>query len=327
MGGFDLAKKLITIITPVYNKAPYIKDWAEGLAKQTYLDKMKILATDDGSTDNSLELVKKYSAEYNLPIEITDNGENLGLMYTTKMLYKKIDTKFFAVLDADDYYISPQKIEKAVKFLQKHSDYSTYACNIIHKYPDGKEIHEIPDDMDNKTFSGIRHAPFFQTSATVFRNFFSTKLLNEIDKATGNKKRHAFEADSFRNLLAFHFGKLYFENSPDSVWRKSIGAWETLSNLNKEISIMENHYLFFDFYKNMWGVDDNALSCIGISFMQYKKILESLMNDLNVMNVSQFTLNESFNQILATKDNLSSAFGILIDYYKKFADNKLNIYG
>ena len=108
-----MAEKIITLITPVHNKAPYIKDWAEGLAKQTYLDKMKILVIDDGSTDESLEFMKKYISKYRLPAKITVNEKNLGLMYTTKQAYKKIYTKYFSVLDADDYYLSPQKIEKA----------------------------------------------------------------------------------------------------------------------------------------------------------------------------------------------------------------------
>ena len=129
------AKKLITILTPVYNKAPYIQTWAEGLAKQTYLDKMKILVANDGSTDESLNLIEKFSAEYKLPLEIVYNGENIGIMQVTKLLYRKLDTKYFAVLDADDYYISPQKVEKAVKFLQSHSDYSCYACNTLNEYP------------------------------------------------------------------------------------------------------------------------------------------------------------------------------------------------
>ena len=147
-----MAKKLLTLITPAYNKAPYIKDWAEGLAKQTYLDKMKILVIDDGSTDDSVELTKKYIAEYNLPAEISVNGKNLGLMYTTKQLYRRIDTEYFTVLDADDYYISPQKIEKAVKFLESHPDYSFYACNTLLEAPDGTQKPQRPKEQPSATY-------------------------------------------------------------------------------------------------------------------------------------------------------------------------------
>ena len=94
---------------PIHNKAPYIRDWASGLLKQTCLDKMKILVIDDGSTDESLELTKKYITKYNLPTKLIQNGENLGLMQTIRTVYRKIDTKCFTVLDVDDHYLSPKK--------------------------------------------------------------------------------------------------------------------------------------------------------------------------------------------------------------------------
>ena len=322
-----MAKKIITLITPVHNKAPYIKTWAEGLAKQTYLDKTKILVTDDGSTDDSLELVKKYVAEYNLPAEITENGENLGLMYTIKQAYRKIDTEYFTVLDADDYYISPQKIEKAVKFLESHPDYSFYACNTLLEAPDGSLKPQRPNEKSGATYPQLDGAPFFQTASTTFRNYFSPELLDAIDEETGNAKRHFFQGDAFRNVLAFHFGKLYFENSFDCVWRQKIGIWGKTSPVSQELSNMKSYYKYYDFLKSQFGEDNNARTCLGVSYLRYTRILNYVMQFFSGLQVTEFVETTLFKNILEEKDNIdfNSVLNDLTEQYKLYAAAKLKV--
>lgn len=322
-----MAEKIITLITPSLNKAPYIKDWAEGLAKQTFLDKMKILVIDDGSTDDSVELIKKYVAEYNLPAEISENGKNLGLMYTTKQAYKKIDTKYFAVLDADDYYISPKKIEKAVTFLEQNSDYSFYACNTLLEFPDGSQKPQEPKDAPNASYNKLGNTPFFQTASTTFRNYFSPKLLDAIDKETGNAKRHAFEADAFRNILAFHFGKLYFENSCDCVWRHKIGAWGKGSAISQELANMKSYRQYFDFYVAQFDFDDNSHCCLSTSYISYRKVLSYIRRLFDGLSVADFEETDSFKQILEQKEltDFNAIFNDLIEQYKLYGAAKLKI--
>ena len=267
-----MAKKIISVLTPVHNKAPYIQSWAESLAKQTYLDKMKILVANDGSTDESLNLVEKFSEEYKLPTEIIYNGENIGLMQVTKLLYREIDTPFWCVLDADDYYISPQKIEKAVNFLQNHKDYSGYACNSYFEYPDGNRKIYLKNYSYNQTFEKLAGTPFFQTASTTFVNFFNPNLLDAIDKETEGYKQHAFQGDAFRNVLAFQFGKVYFENSLDVVYRKNIGIWGVESAVSQDIANMNSYFLYFEFLKKNFGVDDNCVACLFESYIRYMKI-------------------------------------------------------
>ena len=320
-------EKKITVVTPAYNKAPYIRDWAEGLAKQTYLDKMKILVIDDGSTDDSVELTKKYIAEYNLPAEISVNGKNLGLMYTTKQLYRQIDTEYFAVLDQDDYYISPQKIEKAVNFLDKNPDYSFYACNTLLEYADGSQTPYRLKDAPNESYVKLVDAPFFQTASTTFRNYFSPELLDAIDEETGNAKRHAFEADAFRNILAFHFGKLYFENSLDCIWRHKIGAWGKTSAISQKLANMKSYLKYFEFYLKQFGYDRNAHTCLTTSYTFYRDILDYIRRLFDGLRVTEFKDTDFFKNILDAKEvtDLNAVFNDLVEQYKYYESINLKI--
>lgn len=314
-------EKIITLITLVYNKASYIQTWAKSLAKQSYLDKMKILVTDDGSTDNSLALIKKFAEEYNLPVEITCNEKNMGLMYSVRNAYRKIDTKYFTVLDADDYYLSSQKIEKAVKFLEKNPDYSCYACNTLNVYPDNKNRTAYPQDRENATFTKLKGSPFFQTASTTFRNFFDTKLLDAIDEVTEGHRKHAFQGDAFRNILAFRAGKFYFENSLDCVWRRNIGIWGTTSRFSQDIANIKSYYAYFDFFRKYFEADETAVTCLEVSLDRYRKLVKLLGEIIGGLNVTKFAIDDNFNNLLKVgEEDLNKIFDALLEQYKIYAE-------
>ena len=52
----------VSVILPVYNVARYLDDTFTSLLNQT-LQEMEIIAVNDGSTDNSEEIIKKYAQE------------------------------------------------------------------------------------------------------------------------------------------------------------------------------------------------------------------------------------------------------------------------
>ena len=51
---------MISIIVPVYNAAPYLPQCLDSLVNQTYRD-IEIICVNDGSTDNSLDILKAYA--------------------------------------------------------------------------------------------------------------------------------------------------------------------------------------------------------------------------------------------------------------------------
>jgi glycosyltransferase EpsH len=68
---------LVSIIIPVYNKEPFIQYTLDSALEQTYLN-IEIILINDGSTDGSLEILKKYSEKYPEKITLIDQ-ENQGV--------------------------------------------------------------------------------------------------------------------------------------------------------------------------------------------------------------------------------------------------------
>lgn len=92
--------KLLSIIVPIYNVESYLEECLDSLINQD-LKKIKIILVNDGSTDNSYNIAKKYAdSNENIILLNKSNGglsdaRNYGLSYA--------DTKYISFIDSDDY--------------------------------------------------------------------------------------------------------------------------------------------------------------------------------------------------------------------------------
>ncbi|WP_300727624.1 glycosyltransferase family 2 protein [uncultured Bacteroides sp.] len=91
---------LLSIIVPVYNVAPYLEEGLNSLLKQDLRD-IEIICVDDKSTDNSLQILQKYSSLDNRLILIQHN-QNKGLSATRNTGIKNAKGKYIAFFDPDD---------------------------------------------------------------------------------------------------------------------------------------------------------------------------------------------------------------------------------
>lgn len=90
----------ISIIIPVYNSASCIERCLESLVNQTLKD-IEIICVNDGSTDNSLEILNKYSANDNRIKVYTQN--NQGPSVARNLGISKANGEYIIFVDADDY--------------------------------------------------------------------------------------------------------------------------------------------------------------------------------------------------------------------------------
>ena len=92
-------KYKVSVIVPVYNAKKYIEQCVESILSQT-LKEMELILVNDGSTDNSLEIIKKYEKQYNNVIVIDQS--NQGVMNARCNGYEKASGEYIAFVDNDD---------------------------------------------------------------------------------------------------------------------------------------------------------------------------------------------------------------------------------
>ncbi len=100
--------KKITIFTPTYNRAYILRQAYESLLEQTNKNFIWLII-DDGSTDNTEEIVKTWQKENKIEINYIKQ-ENQGKHIAHNTAVKNCDTEFFLILDSDDY-LSKNAIE------------------------------------------------------------------------------------------------------------------------------------------------------------------------------------------------------------------------
>lgn len=109
--------KTLTIFTPAYNRAYTLYLGYEALLRQTCQD-FEWLIIDDGSTDNTRELVSKWIKENKIPIRY-HYQENQGMHGAHNTAYRLITTELNTCIDSDDY-MPDDAVEKIVSFWKKH---------------------------------------------------------------------------------------------------------------------------------------------------------------------------------------------------------------
>ena len=120
----DLANPLVSIIIPVYNSEEFLRETIASAISQTWLNK-EILIIDDGSTDNSLNVAKKFESE---GVKIS-RQENRGASAARNYGIDVSKGDFIQFLDGDDI-IPVDKIEKQLSVLLKNPN-CVIGCNWV----------------------------------------------------------------------------------------------------------------------------------------------------------------------------------------------------
>lgn len=102
----------ISIIIPIYNCEEYLEECIKSVFCQT-LKELEIICINDGSTDGSVQIVKKFCAEDERVILL--HQENQGAGAARNRGIKKAKGKYVAFLDGDDYYLDPEALELMYK--------------------------------------------------------------------------------------------------------------------------------------------------------------------------------------------------------------------
>ena len=91
----------LTIFTPTYNRSHTLGRTYQSLCRQTCKD-FEWLVIDDGSTDNTKELINQWQAEDRIPIRYIYK-ENGGLYTGYNTAYRNIESELCVCIDSDDY--------------------------------------------------------------------------------------------------------------------------------------------------------------------------------------------------------------------------------
>lgn len=119
---------MVSIITPTFNSSRFIGETIECIQRQTYQD-WELLITDDCSTDETVQIVKRYAAE-DPRIKLFCMEKNSGGGASRNNSIKEAKGRYIAFCDSDDRWL-PDKLETQLAFMGKTSAAFTYSSYLL----------------------------------------------------------------------------------------------------------------------------------------------------------------------------------------------------
>jgi glycosyltransferase involved in cell wall biosynthesis len=110
------ARKSVSVVLATYNGAKYLEQQMNSIANQT-LAPLELIVSDDGSIDNTLEIVERLSAGFRFPVRVNCNPAPLGFRDNFLQASLLADGDFVAFCDQDDIW-HPTKLEKCSEFFE-----------------------------------------------------------------------------------------------------------------------------------------------------------------------------------------------------------------
>ncbi len=159
----------VSIIIPTYNRAQNLEGAVESALSQSYQN-FEIIIIDDGSTDNTPEVIGKLKGNSN-KIRGFRFNENQGGNSARNKGVKESSSPIIAFLDDDDRW-HKDKLEKQVKKIKDENIDLTYAAkNVIHLEKNGKSFYSYKTPRySNNIFKSIMHDNFIgSTSSAVIK--------------------------------------------------------------------------------------------------------------------------------------------------------------
>lgn len=195
--------ELISVILPVYNGEKYLDEAIESILNQTYTN-FEFIIINDGSKDDSLEIIRKYEQQDSRIIVIS--RENKGLIATLNEGIGKAKGKYIARMDQDDISL-PQRFEKQLKYMiENNLDICGGNFYIIDESGYIKGESDVSNTQEEIFITMVSNVPFAHPSVMMKKDY----LINNKLRYGINGYRQAEDLDLWINMfnMGANFGNL-----------------------------------------------------------------------------------------------------------------------
>jgi len=257
---------LVSVVLPVYNGTNLVEA-IESILNQTFKD-FEFIIVNDGSPDNSLDIIKLYEKIDGRIIII--NRENKGLIYSLNEGIEKARGTFIARMDHDDIAMST-RFEEQIKFLENNDDIDVVGTYIeeIDEYGNIlREVVKFPNTHEDCIEFFKKRVPFVHPSVMLRRSFF--------DKTGLYSAEIQHEEDTLLWYRGFINGCKY-ANIPivGLKYRRTNDFYERRANLIKSFQLLR--YRVFKINRTMkYGLSSDLYAVLYFILMLSPRIIKKI---------------------------------------------------
>lgn len=301
----------VSVIIPVYNSEKYLQQSIEGVLNQT-LKEIEIICVDDGSTDNSLEILNKYKKRDKRVTVISQKNNFAGMARNNGMKLAK--GKYLSFLDADDVFESTL-LEEAYRHAEKVSADivvfgGRYFEDDISKAYDNPSLLRMDMLSDNEVIEGKFDFLFNFTTPAPWNKIFKRQFVEENGLYFQKHKRIN---DAYFVEVALALAKRI------GIVNKILINYRTGNNLSLQGTNNESPLLFYEVFRD---IKDKLKE--SKNFDHNEKSFRNLCLSICIYNLESITQDKAYEKLYyALKEYIYEQLGIKDtkeeDYYNKYA--------
>lgn len=233
---------LLSVCIITYNHEQYISQALDSVLMQQVNFPIEIVIGEDCSTDNTGAICYDYSCKHPT-IKLLGNRENLGMVNNFLRTSKACSGKYIAMLEGDDYWTDPCKLQKQVDFLEVNPDFVLCFHDKTHQ-EDGIIVRESVYDFTEDSYFVQQEvfAARILTVTVVFRNILDKHPFPEVFRSL---PLYDFSAWAYLSLFGksayLHFKGAMYRIHADSVF-SSKAPLENYRKMLLIFKLLKSHF-------------------------------------------------------------------------------------
>ena len=294
-------KPKVSVIIPIYNVEKYIIECLDSISKQT-LKEIEIICVNDGSTDNSLNLIKKYAMNDNRIQIISQSNRGKSVARNSGVKYSNGEYIYF--IDGDDYLDLNALSDLYNKAKENNLDILLFDAN-----PFSNENNPIIEEK-------LKLCKYFYS-----RKYNYSMILNGIEMFLKMKQK-----EEYRPCVCLHFySKKFYINVglsffPGILHEDNIFSLIALLNAKKTIHINQSYYKY-RVHINSLAKSFNINNLFGYLIIYCE--IQKLMENYNIKNELKSAIINEINEI---KQKIIKIHKIISEEEKNLLLKKITIY-
>ncbi len=247
---------MVSVRLMTFNHEKYIAQAMDGIMMQKTDFPVEVVVGDDFSQDNTLGLIREYKGTDNITIRILHRQtgdeywkkrQTLGRLYNFANIIENCQGKYIALLDGDDYWTDPYKLQKQVDFLESAPEYVACYHPVM-----------VVDENNNKlrkaksSFVHNRDATADELIRGRVMSMLSLCFRNVIREFPEEFYKSPTGDNFICSLLGNHGNGKYIDHIQPSAYRMhASGVWSLRDERHKKMTLLLSYFWIWQYYARL----------------------------------------------------------------------------
>lgn len=246
----------VSVAMLAYNHEAFISQAIESALAQITTFNFEIVIAEDFSKDSTRQIVLDYQQRYPNQIKVILQNQNTGILQNNYALFENLGGKFIAILEGDDYWTDPFKLQKQVDFLEQNNEYVMVftGCEIL--INDEGLANGMIGSLETREYKPLEIFKnwIVPTASIVFRNKYMKEIFTNC----------AYENIVYPDIILFltlaSKGKIYCMSEVMCVYRRHSGGVSIANPLAGKKAVSHFKAIKAIFGEQVKGVANNSIA-------------------------------------------------------------------